>query len=267
MLFDQYEPRIFRVRSVHRRSCRAAVLSGIACLLVSVPLPAQYRVVSPSGDTITVETDVVREMLDSTRALRRDLEEDPRVLYAIGYGDGATDADPEPAWPWNAIEVVSDSVVEVITPGNLREADRAFASYSVMRMRIVRSRDPDAECDSIVEWETAAVSSFIDGWIVARTLFGGPPFGPLDALAFARLDGHLPALIVDVGNRQIGACAGEWAESHPAAVHAYRSWHEVQFPPPEPEEVVPAEDATPPEGEVDPAADPVPAAELPPAES
>jgi hypothetical protein len=154
-----------------------------------------------------------------------------------------------------SIEVLSDSVVDVITPGNLREADRAFANYSVIRMRNVRSRDPDAVCDSIVEWETAAVSSFIDGWIVARTLFGGPPFGPLDALAFARLDGHLAALIVDSGDRQIGACAGEWAESHPEAVEAYRSWHDLQFPAPDQEDTVSQESSGPVDGEAEPPAE------------
>lgn len=267
MLLDQFEPRIIKIRSLRQGARRAAALAGAACLLVSGSLPAQYSVVSPAGDTIILDTEMVREMLDSTRALRRDLEEDPRVLYAIGYGDGATEADPEPAWPWNAIEVRNDSIVEVITPGNLREADRAFASYAVIRMRNVRSRDPDAACDSIVEWETSAVSSFIDGWIVARTLFGGPSFGPLDALAFARLDGHLPALIVDTGDRQIGACAEEWAESHPEAVEAYRSWHELQFPAAELEEIVPVEQAAPPEGESEPSVGPVSSDEPPPAES
>ena len=267
MLFNHYETRSARVRSVCRKARRVAVLAGAACLVVTVPLSAQYRVVSPAGDTITVETEVVREMLDSTRALRRDLEEDPRVLYAIGYGDRATEADPEPAWPWNAIDLRSDSVVEVITPGNLREGDRAFASYSVMRMRNVRSRDPDAACDSIVEWEATAVSSFIDGWIVARTLFGGPPFGPLDALAFARRDGHLQALIVDVGDRQIGACAEEWADSHPESIEEFRSWHELQFPPPELEEIVPAEGPEQPDGESEPSVELVPAGEPPPSEN
>ena len=266
MSFDPYQRRTFRLRYVFRRVCRAAALAGPACLLMSGPLSAQYRVVSPAGDTITVETAVVREMLDSTRALRRDLEEDPRVMYGIGYGDRATEENPDLAWPWNAIEVLSDSVVEVITPGNLREADRAFANYSVIRMRNVRSRDPDAVCDSIVEWETAAVSSFIDGWIVARTLFGGPPFGPLDALAFARLDGHLAALIVDIGDRQIGACAGEWAESHPEAVEAYRSWHDLQFPAPEQEDAVPQESSNPVDGETEPSVEPTASGEPPAAE-
>lgn len=267
MLFDQFEPCIRRMRFLRRRARGAAALGGVACLLVPGSLPAQYRVVSPAGDTITIETVMLREMLDSTRALRLDLEEDPRVLYVIGYGDRAMEANPEPAWPWNAIEVRSDSMVEFTTPGNLREADRAYASYSVMRMRNVRSRDPDAVCDSIVEWETSAVSSFIDGWIVARTLFGGPAFGPLDALAFARLDGHLPALIVDIGDRQIGACAEEWAESHPEAVQAYRSWHEQEFPDPELEEIVPVEQVPQPEGEPEPAVEPGPSGEPPPAKS
>jgi hypothetical protein len=233
---------------------------------VSGQLPAQYRVVSPAGDTITIQTAAVREMLDSTRALRLDLEVDPRVLYGIGYGDRASEADPTSAWPWNAIEVLSDSVVDVITPGNLREADRAYANYSVMRMRNVRSRDPDAVCDSIVEWEATAVSSFIDGWIVARTLFGGPPFGPLDALAFARLDGHLPALIVELGDRQIGACAGEWAESHPDAIEAYRTWHERQFPAAEVDEVVPPDQERP-DDEAEPAGEPITSDEPPAAEN
>ena len=266
MSFDQYQHRTSRVRSVFRRLRRAATLAGPASLLVTGPLPAQYKVVSPAGDTIAVETEVVREMLDSTRALRRDLEEDPRVMYGIGFGDHVTETDPESAWPWNAIEVLSDSVVDVITPGNLREADRAFANYSVIRMRNVRSRDPDAACDSIVAWETAAVSSFIDGWIVARTLFGGPPFGPLDALAFARLDGHLPALIVDIGDRQIGACAGEWAESHPEAIRAYQSWHDGQFPAPELDEIVPSEQIAPADSEAEPSDEPTAASEPPAAE-
>ena len=266
MRFDQQESRKFGARPLHGRVRRAAVLAGAACLLVSGPLPAQYRVVYPAGDTITVETEAVREMLDSTRALRLDIEVDPRVLYAIGYGDPVTEENPDPAWPWNAIEVRSDSVVELTTPGNLREADRAYANYSVIRMRNVRSRDPDAACDSIVDWEATAVSSFIDGWIVARTLFGGPPFGPLDALAFARLDGHLPALIVDIGDRQIGACAEEWADSHPDAVRAYRSWHDRQFPAPELEETIRSEQTAPPDGEVAPPAESVSPDEPPPAE-
>jgi hypothetical protein len=214
-------------------------IAAVALLILPAPVSAQYRVVSPAGDSITLETERVKVMLDTTRALRKDLEEDPRVMYALGFGDRATDQNLDPAWPWNAVTVQSDSVVQVITPGNLREADRAYENYSVMRMRVIRGKDPDAPCDSLVVWEAQAVSSFVDGWIVARTLFGGPPYAPLDALAFARLDGHLPALIVDLGDRQIGACAGEWAESHPEAIDAYRTWHERQFPEPEPEEILP----------------------------
>ncbi len=239
----------------------------VAVLIPSGSLQAQYKVVSPAGDSILLETLRVREMLDSTRALRLDLEEDPRVLYALGFGDAVTEENPHAAWPWNAIAVRSDSVVEVTTPGNLREADRAYANYSVIRMRIVRSRDPDAICDSIVAWESAAVSSFIDGWIVARTLFGGPPFAPLDALAFARLDHHLDALIADSGDGQIGACAEEWAEAHPDAIDAYRSWHERQFPPPELEEIVPADQAEPEPDSTESAVESVPAVELRPAEN
>ncbi|MCL7967636.1 MAG: hypothetical protein M8835_12065 [marine benthic group bacterium] len=221
-------------------------LAFLALLALPASASGQYRVVSPAGDSITLETERVKVMLDTTRALRKDLEEDPRVMYALGFGERATERDEDPAWPWNAVSVQSDSVVQVITPGNLREADRAYENYSVMRMRVIRGKDPDASCDSLIAWEAQAVSSFVDGWIVARTLFGGPPYAPLDALAFARVEGHLPALIVDLGNRQVGACAGEWAESHPEAIDAYRTWYERQFPEPEqqPEEILPESEST-----------------------
>ncbi|MEJ2482113.1 MAG: hypothetical protein P8049_03085 [Gemmatimonadota bacterium] len=225
-----------------KRISNAVRIATLALVTVAAPASGQYRVVSPAGDSITLATERVKVMLDTTRALRKDLEEDPRVMYALGFGARATDQNFDPAWPWNAVTVQSDSVVQVITPGNLREADRAYESYSVMRMRVIRGRDPDAPCDSLVAWEAQAVSSFVDGWIVARTLFGGPPYAALDALAIARRDGHLPALIVDLGDRQIGACAGEWAESHPDAIDAYRTWRERQLP--EPEETLPEDEGT-----------------------
>ena len=238
---------------------------ALAAVFLLAPSAAagQYRVVSPAGDSLILETESVRVMLDTTRALRKDLEEDPRVMYALGFGERATDRRLEPAWPWNAIAVVSDSVVQVVTPGNLREADRAYENYAVMRMRIVRSRDPDAPCDSIVAWEADAVSSFIDGWIVARTLFGGPPYAPLDAMAFARLDGHLPALLVDLGDRQIEFCAAEWAESNSGQIEAFRAWYERQFPDSElPADSVPPADSLIPTDSLIPA-DPSPPADAP----
>ena len=246
--------RVFR--SLPGRASDTRVRAALATLFLLAPSSAagQYRVVSPAGDSLTLATESVKVMLDTTRALRKDLEEDPRVMYVLGFGERATDRTAEPAWPWNAVAVVSDSVVQVVTPGNLREADRAYENYAVKRMRIVRGNDPDAPCDSIVAWEADAVSSFIDGWIVARTLFGGPPYDPLDAMAFARLDGHLPALIVDLGDRQIEFCAAEWAETNTDEIEAFRAWYERQLP-----EMGPLPDALAP-------ADTVPQADEPTAE-
>ena len=52
------------------------------------------------------ETERVKVMLDTTRALRKDLEEDPRVMYALGFGDRATDQNLDPAW--RALRYFSD---------------------------------------------------------------------------------------------------------------------------------------------------------------
>ena len=61
--------------------------------------------------------------------MRRDLEEDPRILYYTSYGRDLRVEDRDEAYPWNAIDVVTDSIAAVVTPGNLREADRAYYKY------------------------------------------------------------------------------------------------------------------------------------------
>jgi len=82
-------------------------------------------------------------------------------------------------------------------------------------------------------------------------------------MAFARLDGHLPALIVDLGDRQIEFCAAEWAESNSAKIEAFRAWYDRQFPDALPPAVtVPLPDAVPPEDTVQ-SADTVPPADAP----
>lgn len=204
---------------------------GAAAPILSSPAPAdaQYALGAPSGAELVVPIETVREMLDSTRALYKDLEEDPRVLYRIDVGPSVPEKTPDGAFPWNRVEVNSDSVATILTPGNLREADRAYFNYAVMRMRVVRGEDPDVSCDSLMDFEERVVSSFTDGWIVARSLFGSVPFAPLDEFAFARDAGHLRGLIAARKDRQLGACADRWSEEHAEAVEAFRAWRREEF--------------------------------------
>lgn len=165
---------------------------------------------------------------DTTRALRKNLEEDPRVLYYTAFGDPLSVAPDSAAYPWAAVEVITDSTVAVITPGNLREADRAYANYAVLRMQAVRS-DLDVSCDSVFALEKRAVSGFVDGWLVTRTLYGGPRYPPLDELVFARRAGHLAPLMVARSNRQLGGCLAVWAERHADRLDAYERWRKEEF--------------------------------------
>lgn len=207
----------------------SAAIAVLLLLAATAPVLGQGRVlVSPSGDTLAFFEAALRQMLDTTRALRRDLEEDPRILYFTGTGPAVPAEEPDPAYPWNAIEVLADSVAAIRTPGNLREADRAYANYAVLRMKNVR-RDPDVSCDSLVVREVRAVSGFVDGWIVARTLFGAPAYAPLDELAFAREAGLLPGLIGASDDPQPGGCLGAWKEGHGESLEAYRRWREGEF--------------------------------------
>lgn len=176
-----------------RGSAGLALLVGMSAVALR-PAPAtaqEYTLSSPSGDSLRFELAELRVMLEEARILYDDLVEDPRVLYVLGFGPPASAEAPGPAYPWNAVSPTSDSTVDVVTPGNLREADRAYNNYAVMRMREVRREDPDDPCEALVAREEAVLSSFVDGWVLARTLFGGPGYAPLDELAFARDAGHI----------------------------------------------------------------------------
>ena len=215
-----------------------ALLVAVASLAAPRVVAAQYTIEAESGDTVSFESESLRVMLDTARALWNDLETDPNVLY---YTPGASlaprrpvdESDPADAYPWNAITVLSDSTIDVLNlPANLREADRAYYNYAVQRMRVVRGADPDVPCDSVLALEERVVDSFIDGWILSRTLYGGPSFGPLDELVFARRDGLLRPLLASKRNPQVGACAGQWAEANPERMQAYEAWRQERFPMP-----------------------------------
>lgn len=221
-------------RAVFGARLRPAALALLVALSGSALRPApvtaqEYALTSPAGDSLRFELAELRVMLEEARILYDDLVEDPRVLYILGFGPPVSADAPGPAYPWNAVSPTSDSTVDVVTPGNLREADRAYHNYAVMRMREVRSEDPDDPCDALVVREEAVLSSFVDGWVLARTLFGGPGFAPLDELAFARAAGHLRPLLAARGDAAVGACAAAWAEANPGAVGAYEDWRADAF--------------------------------------
>ena len=200
--------------------------------LLPGPLSAQYTLPAPSGRTLAFDTASVREMLERSRRLRSILEEDPEVVYYVGTGDPVTGAAPEPAYPWNAVTVRSDSAARVVTPGDLREASRAYYNYAVERMEWIRSDRPTASCDGALEREVERISAFVDGWVVTRLLYGGPAYPPLDLFAFAREAGHLPALVVELGDTSLSErCLARWRRGHADALEAYRGWRRRAFEP------------------------------------
>ena len=167
---------------------------------------------------------------DRSDSLMTDLVEDPQVLYYRSFGRDLDESEARDAWPWNAVEVATDSSAVLLMPGNLREAGRAYESYAVLRMHAVR-QDPDVACDVLLAREVEAVGGFIDGWLVARLLFGGPAYEPLDELAFAREAGVLPGLVLDRSDRQLGGCLEIAREGGGEEMAAYRSWRTANYLP------------------------------------
>lgn len=202
----------------------------LAAAFLPAPLAGQHAIEAPSGRTLAFDSASVRDMLQRTRRLRSILEQDPAVIYYVGAGDPVPADSPAAAYPWNRVTVRSDSAVRVATPGNYREAGRAYQNYAVVRMEWLRSGGPAASCAASVEGEVERISAFVDGWIVSRVLYGGPSFPALDVFAFARDAGHLPALVVELGDTTLSErCRARWRERNADAVEAYRTWRQRAF--------------------------------------
>lgn len=211
---------------------RSCLFASIALSLTGAASPAdllgQYELTAPSGEVVEFDGDRLLAMRDRSKALWDELQEDPMVLYYTSYGPELEADDRSRAYPWNAIEVVTDSLAAVITPGNLREADRAYYNYVVLRMHAVR-QDPDVPCGDVFAREMEAIDGFVDGWVVARTLFGGPAYEPLDEFAFAREAGVLAGMIAELSDRQLGGCLAVWREENADAVTEYREWRTERY--------------------------------------
>ncbi len=233
-------------RSLLVRARLSMLIAVVLAPCVPAGATAQYALEAANGDTVLFESAELRTMLDTARALYKDLQEDPRVLYYTPLGrERVPESDPSASYPWNVVTVISDSVADLQRlPADLREADRAYYNYAVQRMRVVRGADPDVPCDSVLALEEKVVGSFIDGWILSRTLFGGPAFDTLDELVFARHEGLLRPLLARRNDRQVGACAAQWADENSERVAAYDAWRREHFAQPgEAEAAEPDEEA------------------------
>ena len=215
-----------------RRPLRAAVTGALLLAAAAPAARAQQPLRAPSGATLEVPRDTLLRMLEETRAYGDTLVQDPDVLYYTGFSAAVTDSAFENALPWNAIEVRSDSVARVATPGNLREGDRAYHAYAVARMEAYRSRDADgpaATCEERLAAEVELLRVFARGWTVARIYYGAPPYPPLDEIAFLHRRGMLEAYLAVRPPAGLGECVGRWAEEHADRVEAYRRWRDREF--------------------------------------
>lgn len=215
------------------RRARGIALAGAVLLGAAAPgtAAAQQALTAPSGAELEVPRDTLLRMLEETRSYGKTLVEDPDVLYYTGFSSPVTESEPRTALPWNAIEVRSDSVARVATPGNLREADRAYRAYAVARMEAYRSRggDAGAPCGERVDREAEILEAFARGWTVSRIYYGAPPYPPLDEIAFLHRRGMLSAYLADRAPTRLRDCARQWAEEHADAVEAYRTWRDEEF--------------------------------------
>lgn len=227
-------PRSLDLIGAKRRLSRAAAL-GAASLLLVAAVPgaarAQQPLRAPSGLELEVPRDTLLEMLRETRAYRDTLVQDPDVLYYTGFSEAVTDSAHETALPWNAVEVRSDSVARVATPGNLREGDRAYHAYAVARMEAFRDRETDGSptCRERIAGEVDVLEAFARGWTVARVYYGAPPYPPLDEIAFLHRRGMLAPYLADRAPARLGRCAEQWADERPREMQTYREWRRREF--------------------------------------
>lgn len=212
------------------RELRPALAAALLAGVLPASVPAQQALRAPSGAELNVPRDTLLLMLEETRAYHDTLVRDPHVLYYTGYARAVTDTSFQAALPWNAVEVRSDSVARVATPGNLREADRAYHGYAVVRMSALRrGGDRALSCAEKMEREVEVLGAFARGWTVSRIYYGAPPFPPLDEVSFLHRKGMLAPYLAVHAPRWLGDCARRWVEEHGDSVRSYREWRREVF--------------------------------------
>lgn len=196
----------------------AAVAAGCAGGTMQIPPPRP--VVIYSGARLHADYDEMVEVHDWFVRSQENIVRDPSFWVV-------TSPSTEDAYLWSGHRIAGDTVwtsFDLRAPES-RWVQMAYAHLRLMeRMGRLEAWLPEAARTTGYALERAIVGQCARAWLLARTVFGAPPYGPLDELVYADEANHLDAYIFTARPSEFAAERTEWARANPDAAAGYREW-------------------------------------------
>jgi len=196
------------------------LLAPGACGGGATQIPQPRPVVIYSGARLRADYERMVEVHDWFVREQTNIVEDPSFLVV-------TEPVADEAYLWDGHRILGDTVWTSVDL-RAREAQQVHLTYAHLKLMNKMGR--------LEEWlpgmsgtldyplERAILDRCAEAWLLARTVFGASPYGPLDELVYAREADHLDAFIFTARPSEFAGERAEWARAYPEAMSSYRDW-------------------------------------------
>ena len=195
--------------STSHRGALAAALAMVllAACSASSALPASRGLITLSGARVPPDPARMDSIDIWLRPQLDNIREDPTFLIF-------TDFSEVPVMPWENFVIEGDTARGYLD-GTIAEARPAYLVYAHLhlmhRMERLEEWLPDAVGLEGYELERAIVARTAEVWFYGRSLYGWPPYLPLDELLFSSENGYLDAYLLTAARGGVRHGAGRLA--------------------------------------------------------
>ncbi len=210
-----------------QRSAFGAALATVllaACSAAS-SLPPSRGLITLSGARIPPDPARMDSIDVWVRPELQNIEEDPTFLIVTSFLE-------EPTMPWENLAIEGDTA-RLSLDGAIAEARAVYLVYAHLHLmhRMDRLEEwlPDATGLEGYELERAIVARTADVWFYGRSLYGWPPYLPLDELLFSSENGYLDAYLLTARAEEFAGARNAWLDESAGAQEEYRAWFRNAF--------------------------------------
>ena len=210
----------------HRGALGAALaMVLLAACSASSALPRSRGLITLSGARVPADQARMDSIDIWVRPELQNIEEDPTFLIVTGFSE-------VPVMPWEDFVVEGDTA-RLSLDGAIAESRAVYLVYAHLHLmhRMDRLEEwlPDAVGLDGYELERAIVARTADVWFYGRSLYGWPPYLPLDELLFSSENGYLDAYLLTARAEEFAMERDAWLDESAGAQEAYRTWFRSAF--------------------------------------
>lgn len=197
-----------------------------ACAGGAAPIPEPRPLVVYTGVRLTTDRERMQEVHEWVTRAVETIREDPSFFLDQGTV-------PEPAYPWQTLELRSDDTVRIAFEQSAPDAQTSYWIYAFLhqmnRMDRLDEWLPEAEGLAGFELERAIVERTADSWLLGRSTFDTHPYKPLDELIFAQDAGMLDAFILATRPEEFPEARERFLAENPEGFEAFGAWYRETF--------------------------------------